>query len=311
MTTPVFLSILIPVYNWDISELLTRLTVQVEELGDQEGVEIIAMEDGSTEKFSNKVTAEKLSQVRYHEFSANQGRAVIRNLLLQAATGEFVLFLDADMLPDRDNFLQGYLDEAKDGKDIICGGISYLQCDREDPRYSFYLYKSARTEALPAAVRQETPWRYLFTSNILLPRETMESVSFSMTFSGYGFEDIEWGIRLGRSHGLKHIDNPCSHMGLMEKSEVFAKMRESIPNFGLLLSLHPACGAQTGAGAIATRLKKFPGFFLRFCDRSLSSLFHKSQMNKLLFICFQLDKAVLLALYLRKNDDKEQDREDA
>lgn len=302
MTPPVFLSILIPVYNWDIKELLLRLAAQAQGLSDGESVEIRVIDDASSAKFSNKEVAQEIALVRYRELSANRGRAVTRNLLLEEAGGEYVLFLDADMLPDRDDFLQRYVSAAKEGEQIVCGGISYLQCDREEEQYSFYLYKSGKTEALPAAVRQKDPWRYLFTSNILLLREIMQSVSFNSAFSGYGFEDIEWGIRLSASGTISHMDNSCTHMGRMEKYDVYSKMRESIPNYGLLLALHPECVSGMGAGVLASRLKIVPGFLLRSMDKVLSFLFHSLKGNRLLLLIFQLDKAVLLALELKKKD---------
>ena len=57
MTPPVFLSILIPVYNWDVRELLTRLAAQVEALSGEELVEIVVIDDDSFLKFRNKETA--------------------------------------------------------------------------------------------------------------------------------------------------------------------------------------------------------------------------------------------------------------
>ncbi len=299
MAPAVFLSILIPVYNWDIRELLTRLSAQAESLRDGERVEIIVIDDASSSKFSNKETAGEKAWISYRELTKNIGRAAIRNELLQEASGRYVLFLDADMLPDSDDFVQRYVSEARQGKKILCGGISYLQCKGDDKHYSFYLYKSSRTESLPASVRQKAPWRYLFTSNILLLREIMESVSFDSQFSGYGFEDIEWGIRLSQSHTISHIDNSCSHMGLMGKSEVYSKMRESIPNYGLLLALHPECSSGVGAEALASRLRFLPRFILNLSDNLLSFCFRTLQWNKLLFLLFQLDKAVLLALLLK------------
>lgn len=301
MTPPVFLSILIPVYNWDVRELLTRLAAQAEALSGEELVEIVVIDDDSSLKFRNKETAGEIAQLTYRELTKNIGRAAIRNTLLRKASGKYVLFLDADMLPDRDDFIQRYVNEAKHGKEILCGGISYLQCDKNDEQYSFYLYKSNKTESLPASVRQKAPWRYLFTSNILLLREIMESVSFDSQFSGYGFEDIEWGIRLGQSHTIIHIDNSCSHMGLMRKSEVYSKMCESISNYGLLIALHPECSNGTGAGVIASRLSFLPRFFLNLSDRLLSFLFHTLNWNKLLLLLFQLDKAVLLAILVKEN----------
>lgn len=299
-SSAVYLSILIPVYNRDIGPLLDRLYRQSLTLPQDVEVEILVLDDGSTRKYANRAGAGQLPLVRYEESTFNRGRAVTRNALLKQARGEYVLFLDADMLPDRDDFLRIYVEQAGKGGEIICGGVSYEQVADRDPEYSFYLYKSRHTEALPSAVRNTMPWRYLFTSNIMVRRDILESVRFDPRFTGYGFEDIEWGVRLGRSYTIRHIDNTCSHMGVMNKKQVWARMRASIPNFSLLLALHPKETAGSGAPRLAFLLKVFPDPVLASADRLLGSLFHRLPWNPLLLYIFQFNKAVLLARELNK-----------
>ena len=301
MSAIVSLSILIPVYNWDVGPLLTRLHSQCLQLPEGEEVEIIVLDDGSSETYGNSTVAKHLSLVNYQESGVNRGRAETRNRLLRQARGEYVLFLDADMLPDHEDFIQTYLAQARKDAEIVCGGISYRQYREENPDCSFYLYKSCKTEALAPSVRSAAPWRYLFTSNIMVRRDILSSVHFDARFTGYGFEDIEWGIRLGGSYAIAHIENSCSHMGVMHKKEVFTKMRDSIENYSLLLALHPAKTGCTGAGAVARWLQYFPDIFLKGADRLLSRLFYSVSWNCFLFYIFQCDKAVLLARKLKKN----------
>lgn len=301
MDSPIFLSVLIPVYNWNVGPLLTSLYSQCVHLPEGQRVEIIVMDDGSSEKFTNRTVAAQLSLVRYEESGVNKGRAEIRNALLQQAKGVYVLFLDADMLPDRDDFIQTYLAQGREGREIVCGGISYCQNKQKDPEYSFYLYKSGKTEALPSSVRRSTPWRYLFTSNIMVRRDIMKSVHFDPRFTGYGFEDIEWGIRLGKSFIITHIDNTCSHMGVMSKQQVFSKMRDSVQNYALFLSLHPLKIGRTGAAGLASFLKHLPDALLTLGDLLLSRLFTWIPWNWCLFFIFQCTKAVLLARVLKKD----------
>ncbi len=300
MDSPFFLSVLIPVYNWDVGPLLTCLSSQCLQLSEGQRVEIIVMDDGSTEKFTNGAVADQLPLVRYEESSVNKGRAEIRNALLRQAKGEYVLFLDADMLPDQDGFLQIYLEQGRKGSEIVCGGISYRQNEKNNAEYSFYLYKSQRTEALPASFRMKTPWRYLFTSNIMVRRDIIESVRFDLRFTGYGFEDIEWGVRLGDLFPIVHIDNTCSHMGVLSKEQVFRNMRDSMQNYALFLTLYPQTVGRAGAAVLARFLRYMPGGFLAFADGLFSRLFFRMNGNEILFFIFQCHKAVLLARKLKK-----------
>jgi glycosyltransferase involved in cell wall biosynthesis len=295
MPSSIFLSILIPVYNWDLKRLLRTLSRQCLRLPEDVGVEIIVLDDGSCEKYANDSVAAQFDLVNYEESKVNRGRSATRNALLKKARGKYILFLDADMLPDQDNFIQRYIEYGRNDCEIVCGGISYLQNKHEGSEYSFYLYKSRRTESLPADFRNTIPWRYLFTSNIMVRRDIVESVSFDSSFTGYGFEDIEWGVRLGASYTLFHIDNTCSHMGVMSKEQVFVRMCDSIQNYGYLISQHPKKIGQTGAAGIARVIKHFPDVLLRLGDQLLRYLFFSLSWNSLLFYIFQLNKAVLLA----------------
>jgi len=299
MRTSVFLSILIPVYNWDIGELLKKLSHQAEVVHDTYPIEILAIDDGSDEFYNIESVENSLPLVKYESFSANRGRVAVRNDLIQRANGSYILFLDADMLPDSDNFLQCYIEMAKSGNDIICGGISYQQVTEIDEEYAFYLYKSKKTEAVSASDRNQTPWRYLFTSNIMLRREIVKEVMFDHRFSGYGFEDVEWAIRLAASYSIIHVDNSCTHMGLMKKKQVLSRMSDSIDNYALLLHLHPRETAGSPASKAIKFLKILPDKILHGADIVLEKLFFFFPWNFAAFVVFQCKKMVLLTIKIK------------
>lgn len=300
MTSPIVLSILIPVYNYNAAPLLHRLHEQCLHIAENPEIEIIVVDDGSTEKFANLSEAEKLTLVSYRELDENRGRSFVRNYLLNLSRGRYVLFLDADMMPDHDNFVQIYFDLALSGVDIICGGISYQQYEHPDPAASFYLYKSHKTEALPAVSRNKSPWRYFFTSNLLVRRDIIENIKFDERFQGYGYEDIDWGIRIAKLYGIQHIDNTCTHFGVMHKDQVFRKMRESIENYALLCYLHPEETNGVGAVRFAGFMHYLPNAMLSWADTLLRHLYSRVSWNRLLFLVFQADKVVLLARKLKE-----------
>jgi glycosyltransferase involved in cell wall biosynthesis len=300
MSSPIFLSILIPVYNYDVRKLLQELHSQAMALQEEYGIEIIVMDDGSSQKYGTAQLVKHLALVSLEEFAVNRGRVAIRNSLIERAKGDFILLLDADMLPDDDSFLKRYITQATSGCDIICGGISYLQNLQDTQEHSFYLYKSQKTEEVSANLRNQAPWRYLFTSNIMLRRQTVESVRFDPRFSGYGYEDIEWAIRLNKVYTITHIDNTCSHMGLMTKQQAFVRMRESINNYALLMSLHPLETAGSNAAKVSKVLKALPYSVLHGTDVLLSKLFFSVSWNPLAFVLFQCDKMTLLAQAMKR-----------
>ncbi len=297
----VTLSILIPVFNWDVRSLLQELQKQIDELDEKYTVEILVVDDASDVTFDVKGMLDSLPSVIYEEHAVNRGRAKVRNRLVEKSSGELLLFLDADVFPDRNDFLLQFLTKSEQGYDIICGGRSYKKRILKGSKYAFYLYKSIKTEVFDARTRNKFPWRYLFTSNVMVRKDIVDNVYFDDRFVGYGYEDIEWAIRLDEEHEIHHIDNTCSHLGLLTKSQTFEKMRASITNYALLLALHRDITKNTNAAVVSSFLSYLPGFILSLLDKLLSRLFFILPGNPLLFIIFQCDKLVLLAKRLKRS----------
>ena len=71
------------------------------------------------------ITEQANVPVRLFFATQNKGRSTARNILTKNAKADWVLFLDADMLPQTENFIADYLVEiSKDDADIIFGGFS-------------------------------------------------------------------------------------------------------------------------------------------------------------------------------------------
>ncbi len=296
------LSILLPVYNWDIGLLLRALSAEIDTAGLAHRVEILIGDDCSSPHFQeiNREHVRALSAVGYYEQEQNIGRAALRNELIGRARGTYILLLDADVVPDSDHFLRTYLDCITRQQLVVCGGISYRQRSLLDRKYDFYLHKGKKTEWIPARQRQQVPWRYFFSANVLLHAEVLRNHGLDESFTGYGYEDIEWGIRLDREYGILHIDNTCSHLGLVEKQLAFDRMRSSIDNFIELKRMHPEVFNKTGVSLFTTCLSHLPRPVLRALDTVLARAFRHIPFSRIAYLCFQLDKAVLFSLRDRK-----------
>jgi GT2 family glycosyltransferase len=299
-SSDLLVSVLIPVYNWDISALFERLAREVAAscLG---RAEILAIDDGSTDeatRLANQRCVQGLSLgwVRLYENEKNAGRSAVRNLLARRARGSYLLFLDSDVLPDADGFLGRYLAYAESNQyDVVCGGLSYRIREKHGKEYDFHAYHGARTEAKPASMRNADPWRLILTSNVMVRSPVFLDTPFSEDFTGYGYEDVEWGIRLSASYRVLHIDNTVSHLGLASKEVFYRKMRESIKNYALLRKLHPGHFAMTRISTYVRVLAYAPEILLDSIDKLLSHMFAGTKQLRLLHLIYQLDKAVLLA----------------
>ncbi|PKP38904.1 MAG: glycosyltransferase family 2 protein, partial [Bacteroidetes bacterium HGW-Bacteroidetes-15] len=93
------ISICLPVYNFDVNELTEDLLQQAREYNID--IEILVFDDASLSYYKkrNSGMASK-SHIQYLEFDQNLGRSKIRNRLADFAKGNWLLFLDCDMVPD-------------------------------------------------------------------------------------------------------------------------------------------------------------------------------------------------------------------
>src|SRR5690606_7238241 len=101
------LSILIPTYNYDVTNLVSQLYNQCIEVPNL-SFEIIVYEDGSTNTDIIQLN-KKIANIRYLYNEDNIGRTAARNFLAKSALFDTLLFLDADTLPKKSNFIDKYL----------------------------------------------------------------------------------------------------------------------------------------------------------------------------------------------------------
>jgi len=233
------LSVLIPYFRDDAAPLLASLARQLEPLAD--AVEIVVLDDGSGDPALAELTTLALlalpAPARFVGLSANAGRSVGRNRLAAHARSRHLLFLDSDMLPDYDRFLRRWLDAAEADTAVAFGGFSLKQAPA-DRRFALHRAVASRSDCAPAAVRSATPEKYVFTSNLLVRRDVFEAERFDAGFAGWGWEDIEWGLRVSRRWPVEHLDNPATHLGLETASALLAKAEQSSGNFARVVAAH-------------------------------------------------------------------------
>lgn len=170
----------------------------------------------------------------------NGGRSAARNRLFQAATSDWILFLDADMQPDDGSFLMRYLNavDRQDGPGLIVGGFS-LRHAQATARTRLHAAQSLASECVPAAIRAREPGRYVFSSNLLVHRTVLNDIEFDPAFKGWGWEDVDWGLRVAASYPIEHIENCATHLGLDTDAALIEKYKKSADNFALLMQRHP------------------------------------------------------------------------
>lgn len=250
------LSILIPFKGDDPSPLLAAL-------GRETGAaEIVLLDDGSNDPaLASRVEAlvrDHPLAVRLARLTKNEGRAKGRNRLVGHARATTLLFLDSDMLPDSPDFLGTWLRLVEtDDPPVAFGGFSLAQVEPR-PDQALHRAMASHADCLSAAQRRAAPEKHLFTSNLLVRRDVFEAEAFDEGFTGWGWEDVEWGMRVARRWPILHLDNPATHLGLDTAPVIAAKFEQSQANFARVVAAHREVVSAYPSYRVARVLKRAP-----------------------------------------------------
>jgi len=253
------LSIVIPAFMDDPTALITALA-------ESEGAvhaELIVYDDGSGDTMLTGRTCDALHNYpgSYGLITGlrNAGRAHVRNRLAALASTDWIVFLDADMLPDDALFLRRYMDHIAHDPEprLIVGGHSVQAVKRTRANLLHYS-QSIAGECPRAEVRQEQPGRYVATGNLLVHRSISDSIGFDAGFQGWGWEDTDWGLTVARKYRIQHIDNPASHLGLCTNRELLRRFETSGANFRRLQAKHPEATARMPLSRAVRLAEKLP-----------------------------------------------------
>lgn len=254
-------SVLMPFLRDDPDALLRQLDAEAAPLAGR--VELVLLDDGTGDAALTarlKATLDTLSlPARLITLRANEGRARGRNRLTTAARGGAWLFLDSDMKPDSPRFLQTWVDlSLRDNPAVAFGGFSLDQAPT-DERFAVHRALSGASECVPASERAKTPEKYVYTSNLLVRRDVFAVETFDPGFTGWGWEDVEWAMRVSRRFPVLHIDNPATHMGLDTVADLARKYDQAAGNFARVVALHPEIVRTYPSYKAARALKRLPG----------------------------------------------------
>ncbi len=286
------LSVLVPVYEFDIRPLARRLAEQrlpVPERGRQ--VEFLFYDDGSSAAFRQmNEEVQSLRGFRYKELGQNLGRSGIRNLLAREARGRLLLFLDCDAMPPDEDFLLRYL-QAADERSVLCGGTAYPARPPEDPKLYLRWHYGRKREQKTAAQRRKNPRLHFHSFHFMAPRNLMLRLPFDESLKQYGHEDTFFAFRLEEEGiPIRHFDNPALHLGLEPAARFLEKTEQGIRNLLQLKKAHPRFSLRLLEAAEGHKNLPLPRALLTPLKKHL---LHNRRPSLLAFDLYKL-------LYLRK-----------
>ena len=198
-------SVILPTYNR--AEYLPRAMESVLSQS-YENLELIVVDDGSTDNTREVVNAYQDARIRYMRTPSNRGVAAARNAGIRRASGEYIAFQDSD-----DKWLPGKLEKqmqvlAEAEPDV---GMVYHIMSRVDSENEVYYIPDP---CIPMNVREGDIFTYLLAENIIgapaicVRKEVLTGAGgvgvFDTTLPN--LEDYELLLRITAKYKVAYID---------------------------------------------------------------------------------------------------------
>lgn len=232
------LSVLLPTYNDRCDELVRILATQCTSAVID--YEILVGDDGSTDPavIAANSTINTIPGARLMLHGTNIGRAAIRNRLAREAKGDWLLFIDADMMIDTDDYITRYIEAARQFPDgVLYGSYTLAMDERHGLRYRY-----------ESAAAQKGASRHFCSSNFMIRRSLFLTHPFDESWKEYGYEDVlfcktmkDAGIRIvhaGAPVTFTHWESNLSYMNKTEEAlRVLWRHRDVLRGYSQILEL--------------------------------------------------------------------------
>lgn len=222
------ISILIPIYNYNVLPLVEQLYKQCLEC--QIDFEILCQDDASNSVLNlENQKVNLLANCSFVSLSTNVAHRENRNSLAEKAKYSYLLFVDGDSNVHNSNYIKNFIDNIKT-YDIVYGGrLHPKKCpsNKQKLRWKYGIY----IEDNLAINRNKTPYKSLLFNNTVIKKSCFDMVKFDKTMKKYGHDDtqLSYALSLLKSK-VKHIDNQIEH-GDIDSNAVFVnKMKGSLEN---------------------------------------------------------------------------------
>ena len=198
-----FFSVVIPTYNRKpiLEKCLQALEHQVFDRDQVSGYEVVVVDDGSTDRTVEWLQAntDRFPHIQLYE-QDHMGPAAARNLGVEKATGDTIIFIDSDLVVT-ERFLQAHATALREGEQSL----------GHDRLFTYgWVINTANFDAPTSEPFKVTDYSraYFATGNVAIARRWLDKAGlFDTRFQLYGWEDLELGVRL-KQLGLKLIKCP-------------------------------------------------------------------------------------------------------
>lgn len=191
------LSVVVPTWNC-VTVLQHTLPALLQQTLPPESYEVIVVDDGSTDGTWDwlQTLSPIFPHLRPYRLAQNQGRVWARNVGIDKALADIVLFMDSDVLPSP-GLLAAHLDSHQHhpGPIIVQGRLILIHAWEPLPQPRLWTdYSQA----------------FFATGQVSVSRQAFLQVGgFDEGFTHYGWEDLELGVRL-KQQGYRLVHAPTA-----------------------------------------------------------------------------------------------------
>ena len=197
------ISILIPCYNFNAYPLALKLEKQALLL--DVNFEIICSDDGSFSlKNEKNQKINLLTNSKFIELKKNIGRIQNRIYLAEKAQYDWLIFLDVDSEPKKNDYLKKYISNIG-SSDFVFGGNEFKY--NLNGKFSLKNKFAKLREAKSSNDRKKKPYKYIISSNFMAKKSSFLSCYSKIKYKSYGNDYIIGSILQNDNISICHIDN--------------------------------------------------------------------------------------------------------
>ncbi|MEG4346261.1 glycosyltransferase family 2 protein [Microcoleus sp. A003_D6] len=184
--------------------------------GTHRNLEILVIDDGSTDDTEKIVTdmAGKDQRIKYCKNPKNLGAYKSRNLMIEAATGKFIAFLDSDDTWEP-NKLEECLKMLKQHPEVKSVGHALRYLDKRGNKVSYIpTYPTNQEELQNVQENGALPW--VFPTALVAEREAILEMGGFLDWKVAA--DTEFMARLAQKHGMLATKTPLGNYRVLGNS---------------------------------------------------------------------------------------------
>lgn len=240
---PLFVSVIIPAYNRQehlryCLEALSKQTLS------SDYYEVIVVDDGSSDETAAVAEEFRTTTIR----TPNRGPGAARNVGIEAAKGDILIFLDADMLVEND-----YLDQIcqrfrGSNSLLLLGARRHLpkgHTNAESGEYQLDSREKLLRRYSFCLSHLNCPWSLAYTCNFSITKHFLRGLRFDESFVGWGLEDIDFAYCLHQQGAhFMFSKRICGYHLYHDRQFTMNRYLSWLQNLELFLKKHPEEKAQ-------------------------------------------------------------------